>query len=33
MYFEFKKPDEQRKIEIETRGFINRRKFRTNQVE
>lgn len=33
MYFEFKKPTEQRSIEIKAQGFANRRKLRTNQVE
>lgn len=33
MYFEFKKPDEQRRIEIKTQGIINRRKLGVNQVE
>lgn len=33
MYFEFKKPDEQRRIEIKMQGFANRHKHKTNQVE
>lgn len=33
MYFEFKKPDEQRRIEIKMQGVANRYKQRTNQVE
>lgn len=33
MYFEFKKPDDQRRIEIKARGLINRRKLGVNQVE
>ena len=33
MYFEFKKPDEQRKIEVQARGFVNKNKLKTNYVE
>lgn len=33
MYFEFKKPTEQRRIEIQAQGFISRNKKRVNQVE
>lgn len=33
MYFEYKKPAEQRTIEINARGFVNRQKNRVNQVE
>ena len=33
MFFEFKKPQDQRSIEIKAQGIANRHKMRTNQVE
>jgi len=33
MYFEFKKPDEQRSIQVKAQSFLNRQKLKINQVE